>query len=41
MGFGGDFKGAMSLGQSPLATSSGVGVEWVGFATAASRYHQI
>ena len=23
--FGGDFKAAMSLGQSPLATSSGVG----------------
>ena len=25
MDFGGDFKAAMSLGQSPLATSSGVG----------------
>ena len=38
--FGGDFKAAMSLGQSPLATSSGVRLEWVGYATAASRYHQ-
>ena len=39
--FCGDFKAAMCLDQSPLATSSGVGLEWMGYATAASRYHQI
>ena len=38
--FGGDFKAAMSLDQSPLATSSGERLKWVGYATAASRYHQ-
>ena len=37
----GDFKAATSLGQSPLATSSGVGHKWVGYATAESRCHQI
>ena len=36
----GDFKAARTLGQSPLATSSGVGLEWVAYTTAASRYHQ-
>ena len=38
--FGGDFKVAMSLDQSPLATSSRVRLEWVGYATAVSRYYQ-
>ena len=28
--FGGDFKAAMSLNQLPLATSSGIRLEWVG-----------
>ena len=41
MEFGGDFKAAMSLGQSPVAMLSGVRLECVGYATAASRDHQI
>ena len=37
----GKFKSTMSVGQASLGMPSGVRLMWVGYAIAASRYHQI